>query len=203
MMLDDAITAAVQVARQAGYKYQKDGLPYPKECSSINESAAAIDTTGTQLSQCKRTKNTKLLDLKIPLEKLANILRREEEFRLSPQVQVLYDEFKHPPPCIEGELQTRALEEHGLCRCYLNRYWRTSQYVDKAKHPDVWNSVVYLRYFDRYLEDWQVPCKNRNQEIPSIPLIPTEDVFGNKPVDLLSQYHTNGRPLVVVSGSQS
>ena len=218
---DATVTEAVRVARLAAYKYRRDRIPYSKQC--------APDT-----SSCKKPKDlSDLLKLNIPLDTLAQVLKREETFRMSPQLQELYDEFLHPPPCIEGELQTRSLEEHGLCRCYLNRYWRTSQHVDKTAHPDLWNSVVYLRYFDRYLEDWQVPVKERHQDIPMIPLYPT--IFDNNHedsvaddsvpddsvpaddtqrkklrehtpppvVDMIAQYHTQGRPLVIVSGSQS
>tara|TARA_B100000795_G_C22635952_1_gene374526 strand:+ start:97 stop:780 length:684 start_codon:yes stop_codon:yes gene_type:complete len=188
--LDPTVTNAVQAAREAASKFYRDGLPFPKEC--MKDSLT-----------CKRTKGTRLLKLKIPLKNLVKILKREETFRLSPQLQALYDEFKQPPPCVEATLQTRALEEHGFCCCYLNRYWQTSQRVDKSKHPEIWNSVVYLRYFDRYLDEWQVPCKNRNQDIPHIPLVPTEDKKKNARVDMLTKYHTMGRPLVVVSGSQS
>ena len=200
------VTNAIETARQAAYKYNLDHIPYPKCCAecipSINKST------------CKKPNHiSELLDLIIPVDQLSAILQREETFRLSPQIQSLYDEFKHPPSCIEGELQTRALEEFGYCRCYLNSYWRTSQKVKKENHPEVWNSVVYLRYFDRYIDSWLVPCKERNQKIPEIPLVrtelksPTTELSelseNNQTINMLDQYHTMGRPLVVVSGSQS
>jgi hypothetical protein len=190
---DPAVTSAVERAREAAVKYYQDKIPYPKECEKNSP-------------ECKREKGvTDVLQLKIPHDTLASVLKREETFRMSPQVQALYDEFEHPPPCIEGEMQTRALEEHGLCRCYLNRYWRTAQYVDKSNHPELWNSVVYLRYYDRYIENWDVPCQKRNQKIPKIPVIPTnqDDENSFEAVDMMEKYHTKGRPLVVVSGSQS
>ena len=194
------VTNAIETARQAAYKYNLDHIPYPKCC------AECISTI-----TCKKPKHiSELLDLIIPVDQLSAILQREETFRLSPQIQSLYDEFKHPPSCIEGELQARALEEFGYCRCYLNSYWRTSQKVKKENHPEVWNSVVYLRYFDRYIDSWLVPCKERNQKIPEIPLVrtelksPTTELSeNNQTINMLDQYHTMGRPLVVVSGSQS
>ena len=197
------VTNAIETARQAAYKYNLDHIPYPKCCAEcINKPT------------CKKPNHiSELLDLIIPVDQLSAILQREETFRLSPQIQSLYDEFKHPPSCIEGELQARALEEFGYCRCYLNSYWRTSQKVKKENHPEVWNSVVYLRYFDRYIDSWLVPCKERNQKIPEIPLVrtelksPTTELSelseNNQTINMLDQYHTMGRPLVVVSGSQS
>ena len=60
----------------------------------------------------------------IPRATLLSTLRREEELRLCPELQQLYDTHDMPPPEIEAELQRSALAENGLCRCWLDSYCR-------------------------------------------------------------------------------
>jgi len=60
----------------------------------------------------------------IPRTTLLSTLRREEELRLCPELQQLYDTHDMPPPEIEAELQRSALADNGLCRCWLDSYCR-------------------------------------------------------------------------------
>jgi hypothetical protein len=61
---------------------------------------------------------------RIPRAALLSTLRREEELRLCPELQQLYDTYDMPPSEIEAELQRSALADNGLCGCWLDSYWR-------------------------------------------------------------------------------
>ena len=119
----------------------------------------------------------------IPYDLLLRTLRREETLRLCPELQALYDEFEHPPGDIESELQRSCLRESGLCRCWLHAYWSTSYRFPlaetttgtitsetKAKTDAVRNTTVWLRHYERFIEDDEVPIRVGDY-VPDVPLL--------------------------------
>ena len=137
----------------------------------------------------------------IPRPALLSTLRREEELRLCPELQELYDTYDLPPPEIEAELQRHALAENGFCRCWLHSYYQTSYRYPKD-HPDstdIRNTTVWLRHYERYMEDQEVPV-SVSDRVPDVPLVMASST--GEAVSLLS-FVRPGLPLVVIAGSGS
>lgn len=121
-------------------------------------------------------------------------------------MQQLYDQYTHPPSEIESEFQRQILQQHGLCRCWLPSYWQTSyRYpLHSSKEAEaIRNTTVWLRFYERYIEDEQVPIKI-GEQVPDVPLICLHDQNTTGLHKLIgTDRGGDGRPLIVVAGSSS
>ena len=132
------------------------------------------------------------------------MLRREETLRLCPELQILYDSCgsNSPPNEIESEIQRIALLENGYCRCWLGEYWNTSMrfpYNSSEIANEIRNTTVWLRHFERFIDDEDVPTKVGHL-VPDVPLLYAEDCMTKTS---LHRFIKKNRPLVVVAGSGS
>ena len=133
---------------------------------------------------------------RIERARLLRVLQRDDELRLSTEMQAFYDSAPWLPGPVEAELQRHALVENGLCRCWLEEYWKTS-YIYPKEDLEIWNSTVYLRHYDRTLDNPPVQSAGQLVDL-NIQLV---DVASGKTKSLAS--YTNDKPLVIVAGSQS
>jgi hypothetical protein len=140
----------------------------------------------------------------IPIDTLLNVLRREETLRLCPELQILYDSCgSHSPPSeIESEIQRIALLENGYCCCWLGEYWNTSiryPYNSSRIASTVRNTTVWLRHFERFIDDEDVQTQV-GHFVPDVPLLYTGDCMKKTS---LHHFIKRNQPLVVVAGSGS
>ena len=137
----------------------------------------------------------------IPIDTLLNVLRREETLRLCPELQILYDSCgSHSPPSeIESEIQRIALLENGYCCCWLGEYWNTSiryPYNSSRIASTVRNTTVWLRHFERFIDDEDVQTQvghimhlhQPNQSIPVVGHAGNPRFVGILVVKLLKDY---------------
>ena len=128
---------------------------------------------------------------------LLRVLQRDDELRLCSEMQEFYDSAPWLPGPVEAELQRHALVENGLCRCWLEQYWQTS-YIYPKEDLEIWNSTVYLRHYDRTLDNPPVQSAGQLVDTVNIQLV---DVASGKTKPLASYIHD--KPLVILAGSQS
>ena len=135
---------------------------------------------------------------------LLKVLRREETLRLCPELQKLYDSCGEdsPPGVIESEIQRISLLENGFCRCWLGKYWDTSvrfPYNSSNIANTVRNTTVWLRYFERFIDDKNVPTRVGHR-VPDVPLIFVDRCMKKTS---LHNFINPGQPLFIIAGSGS